>query len=210
MQIKLTKEQREKVIISSADAYYIIRSVLMRENKMGRAKEHFWTMSLSNASKILLLELVSLGTQTHTAANPIEVFAFPLQKRASRLILIHNHPSGFLEPSEQDRIITERLIAAGDLLNLPVIDHLVISETGFFSFDDKGLIVKLRAGESFLSKKERRAIKDYAEQYGKEKGIKIGREEERIAIAKNLINQKLPLDLIVEATGLSKRRLKNL
>lgn len=70
--------------------------------------------------------------------HPREVFADPLADRAAAIIICHNHPSGLLEPSEEDRSITRRIHEAGTLLGIPLLDHLIISPKGFFSFADSG------------------------------------------------------------------------
>lgn len=77
---------------------------------MDKGKEHFWVLALNNANKILSLELVSLGSVSSTIVKPMEVLSIPLQKKAVGVILVHNHPSGSLEPSEADKDLTDLLI----------------------------------------------------------------------------------------------------
>lgn len=105
MNIKL-KETQDRKINGSDDIYPIMQKILLRENKIDRNREHLWTISLDNANKILNIELVSLGTINKTLIEPMEVFSVPLQKRAVKVILVHNHPSGQLRPSEPDKDIT--------------------------------------------------------------------------------------------------------
>ena len=128
MRVKLTKEQKIQVL-NSRDIALIMQQILLRENKIGRSKEHFWVVCLSNSNRILLIELISLGNGKKTIVDPTEIFSFALQKRAVKLIMVHNHPSGELQPSLEDQDITDRMYQVGLFLDLPVIDHLIISET---------------------------------------------------------------------------------
>jgi len=73
--------------------------------------------------------------------HPREVFADPITDRACAVVVAHNHPSGNLEPSDEDVDITKRLRQSGDILGIPVLDHLIFSESGYFSFMEHGLIV---------------------------------------------------------------------
>lgn len=98
MNVKLSTEQKIKVL-NCEDLVRIMQQILMRENKIGRNKEHFWIVCLANNNRILMIELISLGTVNSTLVEPMEVFSFALQKRAVQIILVHNHPSGETEPS---------------------------------------------------------------------------------------------------------------
>jgi len=79
MNLKLTKSQKIK-ILSSDDIYRIMQQILLREQKVDRNREHFWTISLDNAHKVLNIELVSMGTVNRTLVEPMEVLSVPLQK----------------------------------------------------------------------------------------------------------------------------------
>jgi len=94
-------------IRNSEDIYGVMQRMLMREEKVDRGRKHFWTISLDDAHKIINIELVSMGSSKATIVEPMEVFSIPLQKRAVRLVLIHNYPSGTLKPSETDKDTTE-------------------------------------------------------------------------------------------------------
>lgn len=73
-----------------------------------------------------------------------------MQKRAVRVIIVHNHPSGELKPSEMDKDITDRLIQCGLILHVPVLDHLIISEKAWYSFADDGLLAELEASTKYV------------------------------------------------------------
>lgn len=109
MNIKLNNSGKIK-LISSDDVYSVMERIFKRESKIDRKKEHFWTISLDTVCRILNIELVSLGTVKATLVEPMEVYSIPLQKKASKIIIVHNHPSGNLKPSDQDKELTNRLI----------------------------------------------------------------------------------------------------
>ena len=150
MHIKLTNSRKIQVLCSD-DIYGIMQKILLRENKIDRNREHFWTISLDSANKILNIELVSMGSVTQTIVEPMEAFSVPLQKRAVRIVLVHNHPSGNLKPSEGDRDVTDRLIQVGRILRTPVLDHLIITEKTYFSFKDVGLLQELEKSTKYMT-----------------------------------------------------------
>ena len=196
MNIKLTNFQKIKILCSD-DIYGIMQKILLRENKIDRNREHFWTISLDNANKILNIELVSMGSATKTVVEPMEVFSIPLQKRAVRVILVHNHPSGEITPSKADMDISDRLIQAGRILQTPVLDHLIITEKTFFSFKDVGLIEELEQSTKYVTAYE---LKQRYERTGQEKGEAKGEQKKAKEMARAMKQKGLDLDLIAKKT----------
>lgn len=147
MNIRLKAEKQIKIQCSD-DIYFIMQRILRRENKIDRNREHLWTISLDNASKILNIEMVSMGSIRQTIAEPMEVFSIPLQKRAVGIVIVHNHPSGELKPSAADKNMTDQLIQCGRILHVPVQDHLIITEKSFYSFGDTGLLAELEESKN--------------------------------------------------------------
>jgi len=143
MTIKLSQAQRIKVL-NGADVFKIMLQVLIREKKIDRNKEHCWVVCLDTKNKILLIELISFGSVNRLVIEPMDVFSFALQKRAVKIILVHNHPSGESEPSARDIEITDKLQAIGEFIQVPLIDHIIISEENYFSFEDAGLLKKIK------------------------------------------------------------------
>jgi len=104
-----------------------------------RKQEQFICASLNGAHEISAIRVVSVGTLTRTLVHPREVFADPLADRAAAVILAHNHPSGSLEPSDDDLALTKRLCEAGHLLGIEVLDHIIVSPNGeYLSFIEAG------------------------------------------------------------------------
>ena len=139
MTVRLTKEQKIRVL-NSQDVYQIMQQILLRENKIRRAQEHFWIVGLDNKNKILFIELIALGAQNRLDASPSDIFRMAIYKLALKVIFVHNHPSGDVTPGRSDKKTTERLIEAGELLNISVADHLIISETTYSSLREDNFV----------------------------------------------------------------------
>ncbi len=102
--------------------------------------EEFKILLLNRANRLIGYYSVSSGGISGTIADPRVIFAAALKACAVEIILAHNHPSGNLQPSNADSILTKKLKEAGNLLDIIVLDHIIISDGGYFSFADKGLI----------------------------------------------------------------------
>ena len=102
--------------------------------------EEFEVMLLNRANRVLGLIDISLGGKAGTIADPKIIFAAAIKSNASGIILIHNHPSGNLKPSQQDLDLTRKIKAGGQILDIVVMDHLIITSEGYFSFADEGMI----------------------------------------------------------------------
>ena len=105
-----------------------------------RRQEHFLCLALNGAHEVIATRVVSLGLVNRTIVHPREVFADPLQDRAAAVVVAHNHPSGNVEPSDEDRAITQRLSASGETLGIRLLDHVIFSEAGYYSFLEHGEI----------------------------------------------------------------------
>ena len=101
-------------------------------------QEHFLVMYLNQSNHALKIECISNGGTTHVIADPKIIFKNALNLNATCIVLGHNHPSGNPRPSEDDRQLTKKLVAAGKLLDITVIDHIVIGNERYYSFRDHG------------------------------------------------------------------------
>lgn len=131
---KESDPDRKRKIIGSSEAYEEIRPYLA--DKM---HEEFWILLLNRANEVIRPLQISIGGVAGTVADPKMIFKYALEHLASSLILIHNHPSGNLTPSEADKNLTRQLKEAGKVLDLPVLDHLIYTDSGYFSFADHNL-----------------------------------------------------------------------
>ena len=102
--------------------------------------EVFKILLLNRNNRVTKIETVSVGGVAGTVVDPKIIFKKALDEQASSIILAHNHPSGNLNPSQQDIAVTKKLVAAGKTLEINILDHLIISNQGFYSFLDEGLI----------------------------------------------------------------------
>jgi DNA repair protein RadC len=142
MTIRLRSDKKIH-IQSSADIFQIIQPVLRRCSKIDREREHLWLLCLDALQTVCHLELVGLGTRRTVLIDPVEIFHLAILKEATSIVLIHNHPTGNLKPSRADKTATEKLVEASRFLNIPLLDHLIISEKEFFSFLDEGVFETL-------------------------------------------------------------------
>jgi len=119
----------------SADIAHYLRARLEH-----RKKEAFAVVCLNNSNKILRFEIVSEGGVTGTVADPRVVLKKALEYDATSIILCHNHPSGNLRPSTADEMLTQKIKAAAACLDIRLLDHIIVSNEGYFSFADEGLL----------------------------------------------------------------------
>ena len=103
-----------------------------------RKQEHFLCASINGANEILNIRVVSIGLIDRTPVDPREVFADALSDRASAIIVAHNHPAGGLEPSASDVEVTGQLKAAGSVVGIALLDHIIFNRSGYYSFLEAG------------------------------------------------------------------------
>lgn len=132
------KASERKQIKSSKDTYEVFKEVF-------DADTIDWTetmiiLALSTANKVLGFYKISSGGTTGTICDPKIIFQFALLSNANNIIIAHNHPSGNLNPSNADKLLTEKIKDAGRLLDIKLLDHLIVTSEGYYSFSDEGLI----------------------------------------------------------------------
>ncbi|WP_081297407.1 JAB domain-containing protein [Gilliamella sp. wkB292] len=149
MDIKLTKHDK-RYIEGTDDVYSIMQRVLLRDNQIDQEKEHLWMIGMNQAGYILYIELIALGSYKSVDVEPMNVFRVAVMKNASRVILVHNHPSGSLTPSDADKDITDRLIQVGRILNIDLIDHLIITPKTYISFRSIKLMDELEQSLKYV------------------------------------------------------------
>lgn len=122
-------------VTSSKDVYEYVQTLFSES-----PYESFVIVLLNRANKILRAIQISEGGMTGTVADPKKIFKKALETNAAAIILCHNHPSGNLTPSESDNILTKKLKNAGELLDLPVLDHLIVGDNSYYSYSDEGML----------------------------------------------------------------------
>ena len=133
------RRRSEEVIelqkITSSKAVFEIMQPIIGE----LPHEEFWVLYLNNSNKVIHKSQLSKGGITGTVVDIRLIFKTALENRAISIILTHNHPSGKLQASDADKDITKKLKVAGEQLDIKVLDHIIITETGYFSFQDEGI-----------------------------------------------------------------------
>lgn len=132
---KNTEGTKRDKITSSNDAYE-----LMKPNLMDIPHEEFWIIMLNRANQVIKKILISKGGIHGTVVDPRLVFKPAFEHLATSLILVHNHPSNSLNPSQADIDLTKKLVSAGQLMDIPILDHLIFTDEGYYSFADEGKI----------------------------------------------------------------------
>jgi DNA repair protein RadC len=214
MNIALADDQKIKMMNSSM-VYKVMQQILLRENEVERDQEHFYVVCLAANNRLLNVELIGLGAIDESIIKPMQVFRIAILKGAVKIILVHNHPSLELRPSEADKALTDRMIQVGLIVNVKVVDHLIITPKFFYSFDENGLMKELSESKKWIpAYVEEERVRKEALKIGKETGLKEGKKEgaekERIKMARKSLKEGLPIKLISKLTGLSNEEIEKL
>ena len=122
---------------------------IIRHEDIGRAirplirnwqKEHFFVISFDTRNRILATDLIGVGTLNANLVHPREIFEIAIQKHAACIAVSHNHPSGDPTPSETDIAVTNQIKEAGKLMGITLLDHVIISKTHLYSFQENGVL----------------------------------------------------------------------
>ncbi|WP_258100769.1 RadC family protein [Marinoscillum pacificum] len=122
-------------ITCSDDAYQLLKPELT-----DLPHEEFWIILLKRNNQVIRKEQVSFGGVSGTIVDPKIIFKKALDNLASGMILVHNHPSGNLKPSQADIQLTKKLKTSGELLEIPIYDHIIFTDHGYYSFSDQSMI----------------------------------------------------------------------
>ncbi|OGS08607.1 MAG: hypothetical protein A2270_02085 [Elusimicrobia bacterium RIFOXYA12_FULL_51_18] len=126
--------KKTNIYLKPSDVWDELKDI--RENK----KEHFVTFHLDTRNQEIKRDIVSIGTLNYNLVHPREVFEPAIRNLAAGIILAHNHPSGCLEPSDEDLSLNKRLVQAGKLLGIEVLDHVIVTKAAFSSFKQRNLM----------------------------------------------------------------------
>jgi DNA repair protein RadC len=135
--IELSKRyliKQNKKITSARDVYEELKEY---HNKQ---QEYFLCVYLDGANHICQTKVITIGILNQSLVHPREVFTYAIQNRCASIIVAHNHPSGELKPSDADIKVTKRLQQSGELLGIEVLDHVILSREGFYSFKDEDML----------------------------------------------------------------------
>lgn len=131
---RIFKGKKSRLIFSPREVWEQMNNI------RGSKKEHCYIFYLDIRNQIIRKELISIGTLNASLIHPREVFEPAVRLTAAQIIISHNHPSGDASPSDEDIILTRRLVEAGKILGIDLIDHVVVTDKSFSSLKEKGLI----------------------------------------------------------------------
>lgn len=131
----VTEVAERPAVTNSVSCYDLLRGLLE-----DLPHEEFWVLMLDRGNRVMRKHRVSVGGMHGTVADPKLIYEAALRFRASSIVLAHNHPSGQLRASEEDIRLTRKLVEAGRFLDISVHDHLIVANTGYFSFADNGML----------------------------------------------------------------------
>jgi len=104
----------------------------------GAKQEHFILLTLNGSHSVISISIVSIGLVNRTIVHPREVFRRAIKEAASAIIVCHNHPSGSVIPSPEDRQITKDIFKAGEIIGIPLLDHIIFAKSGYISLKVQG------------------------------------------------------------------------
>ena len=131
---RLLKGKKVALLLSPEDVWNELRGI------RGERKEHFVIFYLDTRNQEIKREIISVGTLNASLVHPREVFESAIKNLAAQILIAHNHPSDNTDPSEEDIMLTKRLVEAGRILDIEIVDHVIVSKSGFLSFREKKLI----------------------------------------------------------------------
>ena len=132
---RTTEVQERPSVTTSSSAYELVRAKIS-----DLPHEEFWLLLLDRGNRLLESRAVSKGGLHGTVADPKMIFKAALDRRASSIVLCHNHPSGQLRPSQEDIALTRKLVDGARLLDIAIHDHLIVASGGYYSFADNGML----------------------------------------------------------------------
>jgi|SRR3972149_6002465 len=139
MLVKLNNSQKVR-IINSKVLYEILRDIHYSQDKFDVEKEFFYCANLNRRNELRLVDIVSIGNLTGTVVSVRELYRRAIVNNSYSIAVIHNHPSGNSEPSDADRATVNQIVEAGKIIGIKVMDALIITENGYYSFADEGLL----------------------------------------------------------------------
>jgi DNA repair protein RadC len=134
-QIISERKLKHKVQIKGPEEVYQMVKRYAEEKQ-----EYFILLTLDGSHIVISISIISIGIVNKTLVHPREVFCKAISDRASAIIVCHNHPSDAVNPSDEDKEITERIFQTGEIIGIPLIDHIIISKSGYNSLKQQGLI----------------------------------------------------------------------
>jgi len=210
MEIDLGNEEKVQ-INDTGHLFEIMRKILFREEEIGRNREHFWVIGLSEHQVLLYIELVALGNKNMLAVEPREVFQLALQKSSAYVVLVQNKTGDSILPTEEEKDLTDMLLHAAELVKLELTEHLIFNAVACYSFLEENLIEELGKSKKYaVYLIEEMKLLEKGRKEGEKKGIEIGENNKAIEIAKGMKQLKMDTKVISNLLGLSVEEVEKL
>ncbi len=133
-------QDSKKIVSAPLDIHMILKDYFTAIDVVDRDKEHFFCFLLDTRNRVKVADLVSVGILNASLAHPREVYTRAVKYRCSSVVVAHNHPSGNPEPSDSDIEISKKLVEAGKIIGIELIDHIIYTEDKLYSFREHNLI----------------------------------------------------------------------
>jgi DNA repair protein RadC len=131
------KDSKIKVT-SAGEVAKVFQNLLVLEDSIDREKEHYYVMHLDTRSQVKMVELITIGLLNSSLVHPRETFRRAVIAGSAAIIIAHNHPSGKVDPSEEDTKITRAMHDAGNILGIAMLDHIIFTKDNYYSFKSNG------------------------------------------------------------------------
>ena len=138
--IEMRQTKVSEKIFKFTEPERIAKSSIVKDELLNSDREKFMAICLNTANVVTAYEVVSIGSLTSSIVHPRESYKLAIKSNACSIIFVHNHPSGNINPSNDDIAITKRLVEAGKILGIRVLDHIIVGGDKYFSFSDENLI----------------------------------------------------------------------
>jgi DNA repair protein RadC len=133
--VSVTRIEDTVVVMRPDDVYKLVRAQIVEESK-----EHFVVLSFDVRNRFIGMDVIAVGTLSGSLIHPREVFEAGIKRHAARIAVAHNHPSGDCTPSDEDHEVTKKLVEAGKIMGITLVDHVVVCKDRYYSFADEGLV----------------------------------------------------------------------
>lgn len=130
----IVKENCKEIIKSPSDVYDIMKPIFDARQETEKHKEYFYMMGLDSMNRIKIIDLIAFGSVNECSCYPREIFKIALLKDCISIVVIHNHPSGNLEASLEDKQMTEKIKEGCKILSIKFLDHVIVGENNYSSF----------------------------------------------------------------------------
>lgn len=211
--------KEETIKIANTDSIrLIITEILERETTLGNIKEHLWFMGFSEDHYMLCMDTISFGNIDGLKVEPIEIFCDGIWQDAKYAILIHNYIERKLEILKKDEYIADRLFQVGNILGISLIDYIIMNTDKEISFKYSGVMEVIEKSSKYVPsfdmemriRREFELIRSEAFERGKLLGLEQGEYNKALYIARNMLLKNIPIEDIVEVTGVSKEDIDKL